>query len=225
MAAPTLVSTTHSTNFGVSSTAKSTPAVSWNAGDLIVVTAITGDNTITLTNPPTATGLTFAILTGYPTNTASRMKHYVWQATAGAGGSQAIAATASIADFGGLSVRVWRNHNGVGAIGTPVQAQSITLTTTGANSAIDAAWSSWNQATGARTYLTTVATPTEDGYIDNGTYGTSGWFYHPDAGAAGSKNVGLSAPTLANNLFTAIEILAAAAAAPLPDLVMGPPRR
>ena len=62
MAAPTLVSTTASTNFNsVAGLNKNTPSISWNAGDLIVCWGITGDNGTTLT-APTASGLTFANL-------------------------------------------------------------------------------------------------------------------------------------------------------------------
>lgn len=216
--APTWPTPTKGANYGVSATAKSIASATWAAGDLVVVMGVTGDNSNTLTNPPTASGLTFASATNFPTNTASRMKHYFWSATAASGGSGAITDAVSSADEGGVIGYVISNHGGLGASPVPVtaagpSAPSMAITTTGPNSAILCSWSAWNRATGARTYLSVNGAPTEDGYIDTATYGTSAHFSYADAGAAGAKTVGVSAPSATNWFVTAVEILAAATGA------------
>jgi hypothetical protein len=120
---PTLVSTTRSTNFGVNNTNKNTPSVAWAAGALIVVHGVAGDNASPLTTP-TVTGLTLALVTGYPTNIASRMKHYVWQVAAAAAGSSVFTATGTAGDEGGISVRVYEGHGGLGS--TPAAVNNTT---------------------------------------------------------------------------------------------------
>jgi hypothetical protein len=211
---PTLVSTTRSTNFGVNNTNKNTPSVAWAAGALIVVHGVAGDNASPLTTP-TVTGLTLALVTGYPTNIASRMKHYVWQVAAAAAGSSVFTATGTAGDEGGISVRVYEGHGGLGstpaAVNNTTGAAQLTFPVSATGSVIDGLWTSWNRSTGARTYLSAGGVaPAEDGYLDTATYGTSSMFRY-DAVDSGSYTIGITAPTSTAWMISAVEVLNAPA--------------
>lgn len=195
---PTLINTYSSTNFLVGATNKDVTGIAWNAGDLIFIRGMTYTNTLTLSNPTNA-NLTITAV-GTPTNTASTTKHYAWSAVAGSTQtSQTIACLLTGgANEGGLSVEIWRNHGGVGAVMTPVSgasgAPSATITTN-SKSAISCQVGNFNQATGARTYLTNAGAAVEWLYNDDATEGTSETWYHANAGTAGAKTIGMSAPS------------------------------
>jgi len=100
--------------------------------------------------------------------------------------------------WGGCCI-TFRNSNGIGASNKNNQnlaAPNVTLTTTQDNSAIVMANGDWAAIGGGRTYVTTDAgafTETAAFPGDGLNYGAYGGYY-PDAGAAGLKNLGLSAP-------------------------------
>lgn len=217
--AASLISATVSTNFNVAgvNNVKDTASVSWQAGDLIACWGFTGDNATTLTSPA-ATGLTFSnVLTS---NTGSRGKLYLWTATAASTSSSTVTGTISSNVEGGYVVKVWRNASGFGTIssvgGGTTGAPTVAYTITATGSVVDGGWVNWNQNTGARTYLTTnLGTATEDHSYNSATYATSGTWHNAATTATGSQTIGLSAPTMDAWLVAGIEILAAAAAAPV----------
>lgn len=93
MVAPTLLDYAQSTWTGVSTGSEVTADLDWAAsGDLVLCLGATEDNTRTL-NTPTATGLTFAAMTGLPTNTGSSCKVYGWKATAAGNNNSVVTAT------------------------------------------------------------------------------------------------------------------------------------
>jgi hypothetical protein len=121
--AASLISTTVSTNFTNNTASKVTPSVTWLAGDLISVWGWTGDNAQTLTNPPTATGLTLTNV--LLSNVASKAKLYLWTTTAASGGSSAFTASSSVSTEGGLVVKVWRGASGFGTISSLGQGTTL----------------------------------------------------------------------------------------------------
>lgn len=91
-----------------------------------------------------------------------------------------------------------------GASGSP----SVSLTTTQANSAIVVIVSDWNAGSGTQTFTNNFSgTPTAltDYPGDGARYGVA-IAYFPDAGAVGSKTVGMSAPTGQKWTIIAIEV-------------------
>lgn len=209
--APSLISTTVSTNFGNSTASKNTASVAWQVGDLITCWGFTGDNSVTLTQPPTATGLTFANV--LLSNVASRGKLYLWTATPAGTSSSVVTGSISSTVEGGYVVKVWRPV-GTGSFGTVstlgsgtsgAATRAYTIAATG--SAVDGGWINWNQNTGARTYLTTnLGAATERSYYTSGTFATCGSFSNAGTTATGSQTIGMSAPTLDAWLIAGIEI-------------------
>lgn len=121
---------------------------------------------------------------------------------------------------------LFRGSDGVGASGSTNNgagsgAPSLSITTTQDNSAIVVVVADWNTVDGAsRTWRTVNSiTPTSgNGYersyvLDPGGAFTYYAAYYPDAGAAGAKTVGLTAPSTMRYVICAVEIKGAAAAA------------
>lgn len=157
MTAPTLLDYAESTWTGVSTGSEVTDDLDWNAsGDRVVVLGCTEDNS-RLLSTPTATGLTFAALTGLPTNSASSCRAYGWEATAGGNGNSAITA-ASDGSSAARGISAWA-FSGSSGLGTPVVAVSAALTvnvTTSADSSVVMVLGDWNATTDVA--VTTVPT-------------------------------------------------------------------
>src|ERR1700754_2924821 len=113
--APTLVDYQQSNWTDISGSSEVTPAITWQAGDRILVLGLTADNTMTF-GVPTATGLPFSELGS--TNTGNQTKGYAWGATAGSGGSSAVTATAAAGGSGarGIAALVYRGSDGFGTV-------------------------------------------------------------------------------------------------------------
>jgi hypothetical protein len=174
-----------------------TAAVSWSAGDDIYVTGVTEDTAVTLTTP-TATGLTFSVVTS--TSASSNCRTYLWKATAGADGSGVtISSTKTSNHFAGLTVYVVTGSSGNG---TPVTATGSTALTTsltraGANSGVINVRGDWN----ATNDVAVTADPA-GGTVDKAvtvqspsalaTFFTVHW---PDEGAAGTTSYGIGSFT------------------------------
>lgn len=123
--------------------------------------------------------------------------------------------TATITSTGGYSggnIIRFSGSDGIGAsamsngtTGTP----SVSITTTQANSAIVVIVGDWSAVSGTQTFTNNggAGSPTNltDFPGDNVHYGV-GIAYYPDAGAAGSKTVGMSAPTGQKWTIHAIEV-------------------
>lgn len=134
-----------------------------------------------------------------------------WSYTATASESLTVTFTKSSAFFGGNVVR-FSGTDGVGASainngssGTP----SVSITTTQANSAIVVIATDWNASTGTQTFTSSggAGSPTAlTGYVgDNNHYGVA-IAYYADAGAVGSKTVGMSDPTNQKWVIIAVEV-------------------
>lgn len=162
------------------------------------------------------------------------------QTGVGSGNTQAYAQTATISpsagtltptiadasgNFFGAAWVQFSGSDGIGAAatgnnGTGSTAPSWSLTTLGDNSAILAVVVDWNANDGTSRVWRTVnsITPTaangyERAYFRNTTNYAIYIAYWPDAGAAGAKTLGLSAPSTMRWVGAAVEIKGSAAAA------------
>lgn len=117
--------------------------------------------------------------------------------------------------WGDIALR-FSGSSGIGASVANTGVQNISITTTQNNSAIAVMVLDWNGVDGTGRVWETVngTTPTagngfEVNYtLDTGNYG-SYTAYYPDAGTAGAKTVGLSAPTGMAATIIAVEVLGA----------------
>jgi hypothetical protein len=212
MPAPTRVSATASAHN--TSTTPQSVTVSANSGDLIIVRA-GNENASQTFGLPTATGLTFTAGPSVGTSSTTG-RSALWSATAGSTGSFTISVTETGAgsNWWGFVASVWRNHGGVGNTGSLASgtgAPSVSITTSGANSGIDFLTTDFNAVDGtSRTYRSVNGAATEDNYFRDSVHYAIYEAYHADAGAAGAKAVGETAPTGQAYSGVAIEILAGA---------------
>jgi len=221
MAAPLFVSYT-ATAYNSSTSPKATASISVVAGDILVATSdmegydTTGGQTAVIV--PTGGSLTWTSQQEVLVNNYNVVR--VSTAVASSTTSFAVTFTESGSDpsslFWGGSVTVWRNSDGVGASSkTNVSgaAPSLSITTTQDESAIVTANGDWNAVDGtSRTWRTVNSvTPTSgNGYEklyfrDAARYAAYAATY-PDAGTAGAKTVGLSAPGGQKYSIAALEI-------------------
>ena len=147
---------------------------------------------------------------------------YLWTGTDAAGGSNW---TLSVTLVGtavkyGFACLVFRSSNGVGTsnLATVTGGNStVSFTTTGANSAIVTIVTDWNAVDGSSRVWRTVnsITPTTGNGLET-TYAfetpnyTIYGAYYNDAGAIGSKTMGVSSPGSGNFTTAAVEILGGA---------------
>lgn len=195
MAAPTFVSETE-TVFNNTTTPK-TATIAVQAGDVIVVRGTSESNATTLSTP-TATGNTFALQQSVVVSNYTTA--YIWTAVAAATAGSLVVSVAKAAGTGfwGFSVEVWRSAT----VGTSAKtnvlsgAPSLAVTTTAANSALSILNSDWSAQDGTTRTWRTVngSAATEEHYFRDAARYTTYAGRHDDAGAIGSKTVGLSAP-------------------------------
>lgn len=190
-----------------------TTSVTVQANDLLVVVAGTSDQPMTVTKP-TGGGLTWTTQQAINDST-QHSNAYVWTAQSPSAQTFTLSLTSSGGGRWTYAAYVFRNHGGVGASAkkTATSTTSISLATRGANSTLLLLNVDYNGGGGARTYLTSVGAFTEKAYQQASGYITLYSGYHADAGAAGSKTVGMSAPTGQSPSLIAVEILAAPVAA------------
>lgn len=194
---------------------KTTPAFDVQAGDLLTVVGSTADAWVVL-NTPTSTGnVTWTLRQSLVI--ADYCGMYVWT---GVVNSTQSGVTVSIVrseqnfewSFG---VTVWRDHGGVGASGAanaPSGAPSLAVTCA-ANSALVVGSDDWTASSGAsRVWRNVNGSPIiESLYSTNvGVTYTIYSGYVPDVGPAGSKTVGLTAPTGQKYSIAAVEVLGSA---------------
>lgn len=149
-------------------------------------------------------------------NAGQRPDAFVATATATADGSitAQLARTndGSVPNFGGV-LEVWRDWSSYvefgGAGGVDSTAPNVSRTTTQANNAISWICTDWNAVDGAsRTYRTSDAgafTETEYTFL-TGDY-TNYCGFHPNAGAAGAKALGLTAPSTQRWALVGVDVL------------------
>jgi hypothetical protein len=218
MVAPTFVSQ------GVSAwntnTTPKTLSIAVTAGDTVVIYGLTDNDLTTISTPSdgvnTFTLIQSIVITDFCWTGA-------WKMTASTSTTLTVSCTrgGTGGDHWGIGYYVHRNSGGVGASSkTNVNggAPSLALTTGSANSAIINVVGDWNAIDGTSTRVWRTInsiTPssgagTEGAFsFDTGlaTFYSARW---TDAGAAGSKTTGLSAPTGQKYTIIAIEILPSA---------------
>lgn len=205
---PTLSAYQQSTWSDQTGTTEATAALTWSAGDLVLVLGFTEDNDVTLATP-TATGLTFGALSGFPTATASHVKLYAWSATAGAGGTQAISSTTDgSGSMRGLAAFAFTGSDGIGTIAVQVANGSTTtqsLTRGFDNSAVVQVMGDWS----ATTDVTVSWTPAgftqrvAQNNVGRATAFVASW---TDQGSAGTTSYGFSAGAGTNYSAATVEI-------------------
>lgn len=130
-------------------TSETTSTLNWSAGDLIVVLGLAEQGNRTL-GTPTATGLTFSLVTSLNDTDGTDVALYVWTATAGSNGSSMISSTA-IGDTAhrGLAAYAFSGSAGVGSTGTLDNSinKVVPLTRANSNSAVISVMGDWNADT------------------------------------------------------------------------------
>lgn len=216
MAAPTFIAQ-YATAFnsdGSSKTAMS--AVSINSDDVIVLVSAS-ENYLGLTSETENGAGSFTNQEVFNTSNYCYTRASTYIAPANETITINVTKTGAIAYFGGNAVR-FSGSSGIGATeinngasGTP----SVSITTTQANSAIVVIASDWNASTGSQTFTSSggAGSPSDlTGFPgDNSHYGVA-VAYYADAGSAGSKTVGMSAPTNQKWAIIAIEVKGSAGA-------------
>jgi hypothetical protein len=207
MATPPTLVNSYTTVFDTTAITK-TMSVTTQAGDVVVVIgAADNDDNSFLT--PTGNSITYTQKQYVHIGGQSFSDAAIWTGTDATGGTNWTLSLSrdSTNNKWGAACLVFRGSGGVGASNKDNQASgspSLGLTTTQDNSAIVVIDDDWNAASGtSRTWRTVNSiTPTsgnglEYAYFDGSTgpshtvYGA----YYNDAGAAGSKTVGLSTPS------------------------------
>jgi len=211
MTAPTLVQYS-GTTYNSTGT-KSTATLTWQAGDLIVVIALSEEGGFPVANP-TATGLTFAAGTP-PSSSNSQCYANSWTATAGSGGSAVVTSTgATGSDHWGMSAWVWRGSSGFGNTATSAStSETVSLTRTGTNSVVVGGVADWN-ATATTGY---GWTPTVGNDRTEGKDGTRYSYYVADwgdQGAAGTTSYGITGITGGPYAIVMVEVTGSAAVTP-----------
>lgn len=185
-------------------------AVAINSGDVLVALAVASNHYKTLSI--TENGAASATLQRSDVR-VDYCSTYGWTYVAPAGETITISFSSSggTGDYFGGNVIRFSGSDGVGdsniatgESGSP----SVSLTTTQANSAIVVIVSDWNANSGTQTFTNNFSgTPTAltDYPGDGAQYGVA-IAYFPDAGGAGSKTVGMSAPTGQKWSIIAIEV-------------------
>ena len=207
--APTFVQNV-SVPWGDTSTPKTTSNFNVTAGDIIIAYAVSEDINYPITSPPVGTlSITWTLNQSYAVSGYTPVN--IWSGVVGSTQNNVNVQFAAGA-FGdwGAGVFTFRNSDGVG-ISNKSQASSgnpsLILTGVGTNSSIVMIDGDWNAIVGTRTYVTSQAGSfsEKDDYAGGINYGVHGGYY-PDAGATGSKTVGMSAPTGQTWSLLAIEV-------------------
>jgi hypothetical protein len=211
--APTFVTSYSPASDWSSTTTPKTQSVTVAAGDILAVLGGTEAHAYTLATP-TGGSLTYTLQQS--SVVAGNCSGYAWTAVPGSGQTYtlSVAESGGAGEWGDIALR-FAGSGGVGAsvTDTGTGAPSASITTTGVNSAIAVIVLDFAGVSGAsRTWLTVNSITPSSGngyeleYTNNG--GNYGVYcaYYPDAGAAGAKTVGLSAPTGMTWALLAVEI-------------------
>jgi hypothetical protein len=196
-----------------------TKRVTTQAGDIVVIVAQTTNySTTTLTTPPPSSCNGITLTLRQNSTTANNPGVYLWTGTDSTGGNDwTLTISASGSDGWGFSVYVFRGSDGVGSSakgGPSTGAPSLSITTTYTHSAIvvfnadnnciSPTIRAWREVNGVIPTAANELERTCQRYhtCGNTVYGA----YYPDAGSAGAKTVGLSAPSGQHYTIVAVEI-------------------
>lgn len=203
---PTLVSVTKIASWQSTTTPRSTPSVSWLAGDLIIVIGGVGDEASTLA-VPTATGLTFTQKAFTNNPSGNFCDAWVWEATAAADGSSTINGSRTSGGSGwGLAVLVFRDSEGTGATAVNTSTTKTSSLTRGQDeSAVVWCGFDWSASSATATF-----TPTVDNSVHNAKEGSS-YSVHigawTDEDAAGTTAYGVTSTSTGSYAKIALEVL------------------
>lgn len=216
---PTLVSEYEVSSWTTTATPK-TVSVTVSAGDTLAVVGLTGDFDSDITTP-TGGGLTYTLQTvveGFNTPVAFS-NAYIWTATSST--SQTFTLSAGRTTGGSWGFNVLR-YSGVSTVGAAANAHvdggapALNITTINDNSAIVVGNADWDEISGTTRTWRAVngASPTEQTYVLATNWSTFYAAQYTDAGTAGVKTVGLSAPTGQRYSIVAVELVGSASVAP-----------
>lgn len=224
MAAPTFVASYLGAASWSTTTSPKTVSVTTAVGDVLVLIASHSTPTTTISTPTGGTSLSWTLQQSFIGAGAPSV--YAWTATATTAETFTCSvARAATAAAWGFRVTRWSSSGGIGAtVKTSVHttgAPSQSITTTGANSAVVAHVSDWNEsAVTPRTWRTiNSVTPTsgngmeQDAVLVAGSYSVLG-AYWSDVGTAGAKTTGLTTQTGADYSMVSVEVLGASASTP-----------
>lgn len=217
MAAPTF-SSSGSTTYNDSATPK-TSSVTVTNGDVLVV-VVSSEDQSTAVDAPTGGGLTYTLQQTVFVSANTTAYLYTAPSTGAQTFSLSVAKSGAGSGWWGFTWLRFTATAGVGASGVAntTGAPSLALTTLFANSAIAALNADWNAIAGARTWRTVNSvTPTagnggERLYFTDPAHYSVGVAFWSDAGAAGSKTVGLTAPGAQKYSLVAVEVRGVAGA-------------
>lgn len=236
MAAPTFVSEAE-TAWNSTTSPKSTGSFDVLTGDILCPVAVAEASGnfggADMTFAATGGSLTYNSQQSVRISDYTGIEAWIAEATGDASFAGTITRTNGSFLFFGGNFPVFRDSDGVGASAkTNVLsgAPSLDITTTQDNSAIVVVVGDWNAADGAsRTWRTvngtapSAANGFELTYFRDSSRYTLYVAYYPDAGAAGAKTVGLSAPTGQKYSIIAVEVKGTAAAGANPKGPLGNP--
>ena len=187
---PVLVAYQESTWTDSFSGAETTPSITWQAADVIVVVGATEDSSRTLATP-TAPGLTFSLVNS--AGGTSNVNSYLWSSVAGSNGSGAVSSVKSSASAAGISVFVYRGSTGIGnnAKITGSTAKTISLTRSSDSSAVVLVMADWTAATDVSVTSAPAGGTIRVGdyVVDRGTFWALDW---GGQGAPGTASYGIT---------------------------------
>jgi hypothetical protein len=230
MPAPSFISSTQTTNSAT--TPKTTASIAVQNGDILVASEFMENatssqlpGTITTASGSTSAWTQRQVVPASATTTQAYVITWTASATATGNITVTFGHTGTTSRMMGV-VKVWRNSNGVGASntnnnGTSTGTPTVSVTTTGANSGLDFSSDDWNAVTGTATFTASSGTPVQDVSDQTQTGAYCVYSSHVlDAGAIGSKSMGMSAPTGQRYVCTVVEVLGTAAVAALPGHII-----
>lgn len=213
MAAPTFVQEAE-TAWDTTTTPKSSGDFTTSTGDVVVAASIVEDNII---GPPSQTGTNVTLTSQQEVLVTNYCDVEISAGVVSSGGTTSVsfARGANAGLFGGNAL-TFTGTDGIGASAKTnfiSGAPSLDITTTQDNSAIVVAVGDWNAVDGSsRTWRTVNSITPSSGngyevtYFRDSAHYTVYVAYYPDAGSAGTKTVGLSAPSGQKYSIVALEV-------------------
>lgn len=222
MPAPVLVSYTATSTFTTTTTPK-TVSVAVLVGDIIVVGGVSEAADANLSTPSDTVN-TYTAQETVDSGGTNESIAMAWTSTATTATTLTIsgARTGGAREYG-FGVWVWRSasigtHASNGPNGGTSGGPSQAITTGAASSGLCMAIDDWNAADGTTRTWRSVngSAATEDSYQRDSAAHTIYLGHHLDAGVAGSKTVGVSAPSTQKYSMVVVEILGI----PMPELAV-----
>lgn len=224
MAAPTFVAE-YPTAFDTTTSPKAVMSgVSINTGD-VLIGVVVGENAASAPLALTENGAASWVL-AQDDSTTDYSCRIMSSYTASSNESITVTATSSGLRLFGCNVVRFSATDGVGASAENQSASgspTLSITTTQDNSAVVVVCTDWNAGSGTQTFTNDFggsATALTDFLGNSDNYGVA-IAYFPDAGAAGSKTIGMSAPTGQVWSISAIEVKGSASSAPKRLMALG----